>query len=308
MLINGDNSNSSWDVSVDLVNAPRSPTLSSPAPEPVKVPEALSLSAVPQLNLAAVARAADDDSPPLLARNDSERDNSSQSSANQEELQPTRAPLLIESGDERYSDDDLSSDDGVSALSHVAVRASEKFSLLFSQINYSLIDGFAYISNDTTSVSLEQMLAFCRQYLNTALSEDDVREMFLEMDSDCDGRVSSSDWGTYFNRIVAVRDVDGATVPDTVHGDGIVVPAVMQLHGSGSSGTSSADVPARSAVLAAAAASGVELQESDISEELLATLQQLQQELIHGAAHALHLHSASSQQVQSSDLPPSHAS
>ena len=293
--------NSSSDVSVDAASSALSHTASADAPGPA--PEAAPQSAIPRLNLAAVARATDSEQPPLLARNDLERGDVGQDSAAENEvfgddrMHPPHAPSNIDTGSDQYSDDDLSSSDGGADPSLVAVRAAEVFSLLFSQIDYSLIDGFAYISSDAPSVSLEQLLAFCRQYLSNAFSDDDARKLFQEMDTDGDGRISGSDWDMYFKHVVAARDCDSESLPDAVRDHVTGVPAV-----AGTSAIPSADSSVRSAVLAAAAASGVELQDSDISQELLETLQQLQQELIHGAAHALNLHSASSQLVQSGDL------
>jgi hypothetical protein len=306
-LTSVEDASSSSDFSMDAASSALAHTASCPVAEPVAVPAAMPQFAVPPLNLAAAALAAHGDEAPLLARNHRGREDGEQDGAVEEEAEPRQILPLVGSEDDHYSDDDDCNDDEESAPSEVALRALEVFSLLFSQIDYSLIDGFAYVSNDLPSVSLEHLLAFCRQYLNNALSEDDVRDLFREMDSDCDGMVSSSDWGAYFNRIAAARDIHGAIIHAAVSDGAATAPAVEQLVGAGASTIASSDAHVRSAVLASAAASGVELQESDISEELLATLQQLQQELVLGAAHALHLHSASSQQVPSSDLSPSHA-
>jgi hypothetical protein len=98
--------------------------------------------------------------------------------------------------------------------------------------------------------------------------------------------VFASDWVSFFNPLVAARETGSVAV---VADDDEVPDSSVRAH----------------ALAAAAASAGVELQESEtISEELMDTLQQLQQELVRGAAHALHLHSASSQH-QTSDAASS---
>jgi hypothetical protein len=221
---------------------------------------------VPRLNLATVGRD-ENEEPPLLARADN-------------------APLQPQGSAEAggYSDDGYSSEGSAVASLPAALRALEAFSLLFSQIDCPLADGFFYVSGDASAFGPQHLLAFCEQYLKSALGQEEVLDVFRSMDADGDGSVSSKDWAAYFGCAAAEH---GRLHP--------------QPNAAAACTSSPApDAAAQASVLAAAAASaGVELQEGDISEELLVTLQQLQQELVQGAAHALFLHSASSQHVTS---------
>jgi hypothetical protein len=240
--------------------------------------------AVPRLNIAAVTLAAHEDDPPLLARREAGED----VAADTGELRCGEQEQEQEQGEadiDRYSDEDHPSDASSTAPSPAALRALDAFSLLFAQIDYPLADGFSYISGDAPSFTLQQLVEFCGQYMQHALSEEEVRDVFQRMDADGDGSVFASNWVSFFNRLVAARDGSAAVLAADNDGP---------------------DSSVRACALAAAAASaGVELQESEnISEELMDTLQQLQQELVRGAAHALHLHNASSQH-QTSDAASS---
>jgi hypothetical protein len=273
---------------------------------------------VPRLNLSGIGQADDDGEPPMLSRGISGRGVDGQDASavreeqeqeQEQEQQEQEQEPQDDVDDMQYSDDE---NDGCqvngNAHSLVALRALDAFSLLFSQINYSLVDGFAYISSDATSFTLQQLLAFCDQYLNGALSREEVTDLFQEMDAGSAGCVSSSDWAAYFDRVVAARDT--AASANAANTNATPAHAVEQFDAARAG--LSADAAARSFELAAAAASsGADVQAGDISAELLDTLQQLQQELVFGAAHALHLHSASSSQAEpskrapASSMPPS---
>jgi hypothetical protein len=238
--------------------------------------------AVPRLNVAAVTLAPHEDDPHLFARREAGEDVAADTGelrgGEQEQEQEQEQG---EADSDRYSDEDHPSDASSTAPPPAFLRALDAFSQLFAQIDYPLADGFSYISGDAPSFTLQQLVEFCRQYMQHALSEEEVRAVFQHMDADGDGSVFASDWVSFFNRLVAARDVSAAVL---------------------AADNDAPNSSVRACALAAAAASaGVELQESEnISEELMDTLQQLQQELVRGAAHALHLHNASSQH-QSSD-------
>ncbi len=234
----------------------------------------------PPLTLAAAARVADDDAPPLVAQGEYEY--AAQHVECDEAALNDMQAQSQQSEDSAYFEDEDASQTIAAAAPH-AHRALEAFSILFSQIDYSLVDGFSYVSNDESCFTSQRLLQFCAQYLSDALGEEDALAVFRDMDADSDGRVFASDWAAYFNRVIAARDPLPLVAPQTDSG-------------------SSTNEGRRTAVLAAAADAGVELQEGDVSEELLVTLQQLQQELVHGAAHALHIHSTSaSSEHQASD-------
>jgi hypothetical protein len=148
------------------------------------------------------------------------------------------------------------------------------------RIDCPLADGFSYVSGHAPAFASHQLLAFCEQYLNRALEEEEVLGAFQGMDTDGDGSVASSDWAAYFSRAAAVHGRSLPRPPLPLWAPLPALPSTLQ--------------PAHLRWPLPLPLPGIELQDGDISELLLATLLQLQQELVLGAAHALLLHGASS--------------
>jgi hypothetical protein len=77
-------------------------------------------------------------------------------------------------------------------------HAFDVFSQLFAQVDFTVIDGFSYISGENSSFTSLNLLKFGKNFLNGAIADDQLQLIFLEMDKDCDGKVDESDWQKYF--------------------------------------------------------------------------------------------------------------
>jgi hypothetical protein len=86
----------------------------------------------------------------------------------------------------------------VDSMEHLCQHAFDVFSQLFSQVDFTVIDGFSYISGGNATFTSLNLLKFGRNYLNGALADEQLQLLFLEMDSDCDGKVTAADWQNYF--------------------------------------------------------------------------------------------------------------
>jgi hypothetical protein len=170
------------------------------------------------------------------------------------------------------------------------------------------------VSDCAPSFDLQRLLAFARQYLLESLSEEDILEVFEAMDSDCDGRVCSSDWVSFFDRVYEGRN-SGSVIE--VSSTAAVESVPEDVQPDFACTNSSLESASQAPLIAESHTADLHLQQRDVSEDLLSTLQQLQQQLALGAAQALHLHSASSEpaQLSSHGLPalqpapqPSHPS
>jgi len=57
---------------------------------------------------------------------------------------------------------------------------------------------FSYISGGNSTFTSLNLLKFGKNFLNGALADDQLQLLFLEMDTDCDGKVDEIDWQRYF--------------------------------------------------------------------------------------------------------------
>jgi hypothetical protein len=215
---------------------------------------------------------------------------------------------------DHYSDNDDSGLIADSSPSPLALRALQAFSLLFSQVDYTLADGFTYVSSDAPTFTLEQLQAFARDFLDEAWSDVDLVELFQELDGDGDGHVTQEEWTLYFDRISAAYDSDSVPLPSlhAAHVTSSAALAGVQLEGAAAASSShlpaAADGSGSVPAVAAAAVDDAGVEDDGFAAEMQATLQQLQQQLVAGAAHALQLHDeASSSQHSPAPPPPARA-
>ena len=102
------------------------------------------------------------------------------------------------------------------ATDYLCQHAFDVFSQLFSQVDFTVIDGFSYISGGNATFTSLNLLKFGRNYLNGALADEQLQLLFLDMDADCDGKVTAADWQNYFGAKLAHKANTAApTVPRT---------------------------------------------------------------------------------------------